>query len=292
MDSRRGIPLLHFYSMLNLAKALVYLEAPARLTKWEHFNHGLTDLARLKSADTFQLANESVQVRPGVFKTLHAVLAGREIPSRTSLNIKDLLAYCVWIGHEFQEVYREGNNLLHGKFQLRMDDNIQTAWVHARLPSNEVRAKCGSWGNFVARAPQFVTVFRRVQSSVKGEYHFESGSAKFSSKGRWRPASRTLGVQVRPVRLYRLLLHRPETYETEYLVPLQGLSHPLPEACVIYAISFHLSQLVRYQPHVYDAILGKGEAWLLEAFIKQCPTAFSHIMLNHLWRKEHQFVLP
>ena len=59
------------------------------------------------------------------------------------------------------------------------------------------------------------------------------------------------------------------------------------------AVMFYLGSLVRYQPHVYDHLLGTDIAYVLESFVRQVPVVFAYLMLNHLWHVEHYFeVVP
>ena len=288
--SSRVAPLLHYYAMLNLSKALIYLDAPQRLTHSRDFYHGLSDPHRVKNPETFLLYDERIQVQQGVFPSLYYVLTGEELPPRTSYKVMDLLPYCTWISNELEEVFNTRCRLVEAAFRLAEDNNSQSLRVTAQIPREYVATHCGPLSNFRAEAPSFHSIFRRVAASDAEMLHFESAPIACITNAQRSKGILMFRSRFRELRLYRHLLLSEQSDAGEYLIPLnfQG-GKPLPEPCIILGITFYLSSLVRYQPHIYDAILGGSEAWLLESFIKQCPTAFCHIMLNHIWRTEHVF---
>ena len=288
--SPRAAPLLHYYSMLNLTKALIYLEAPERLEDEGGLLHGLSDPSRIKDPRSFSLDQESVVVhRGGVFPSLYNVLTGAGIPRKMVVNVFELLRYSGWLSHEVEDLGTMCK-MVHGNFSIATDANGHFVRLTADIDREEVRNHCGGVTTFEAEAPQFLQLFKRVASNDPQQLHYESESLPWATRGEYRAAYHKLRDAIRSLRLYRYPGNAVSRPSAEYLIPLntQGRD-PLPEPCVLLAITFYLGSLVRYQPHIYDRLLGSEEAWLLDSFIRQCPSAFSFIMLNHLWRLEHLF---
>jgi len=289
----RIAPLLHYYSMFNLAKAAIYLRSPDRLERRDDFSHGLTDPHRIKDPAGYSLPSEVVKLqRRGIFPSLFAVLTGDELPAPAQYRLDDLLRYCTWVSHELDEVFDVQLRLLPCDLQLCFDSGRRVAWLTAAISRSDVDDRCRTISQFRADAPAFFRLFTRVKSQPQ-ILRFESTPVACSSLRAAGPAIASLREGARGLRLYG----RPTTSQRRtaghYYLPLQLDEHPpLPEACVLYAVTFYLGSLVRYQPHIYEAMLQRLEAWLAESFIRQCPICFSHIMLNHLWGVEHLFQHP
>lgn len=275
--SPRTAPLLHYYSMLNLSKALIYLERPERLVHENDLLHGLTDRNRVKDRKTFSLKNERVTVQQrGVFNSLHFVLAGKELKAQTAYSVTELFPYCTWLTSELEDVFGRPSRLIHVSVRLALNRESNRIFVTAAVPKDEVVARLKRASRFATEAPEFFSLFDPVASDDPSVLSYESSSVPADQPGELAAALRTL-------RLYRYFKYSEDS--GEYVLPLG--TEPLPEPCVLFAVTFYLGSLVRYQPHIYDHLLGTKDAYLLESFIGQCPIAFSYVMLNHLWRAEH-----
>ena len=287
----RVAPLLHYYSMLNLTKALIYLDAPARLADRNGLRHGLSDPARRKDSDAYSFGDEVVKVTDGVFPSLYFVLTGKELNRGNSYNLRYLLQYCAWMNSEFEQIYSEPCKLVHAALRVATDAEARSVRLQAEVYRDEIESHCGTVSAFGALAEPFSSLFQRVAPDKPETLSYETEPIYYDH-GRQRLASiEKLRTAMRRVRLHRPFVHSGESATTEYLIPLRETgTEPLPEPCVLFAITFYLGSLVRYQPHIYDRILGTEEAWLLESYVRQCPIAFAHIMLNHLWRTEHLFL--
>ena len=292
-SSNRVAPLLHYYSMLNLAKALIWLEAPTRLSTANHFHHGLSDPARVKDPQTFSIYRETLQVREGVFPSLHFVLTGQQLARGTSVSLADLLQYCTSITYELEEVAGTPARLIDGTFGGAIDAQGKTVRLIAEMERSSAEGCCRTMSRFKAEAPTFAALFSRVASHDPQTLLYESQPIPYSGVATLRSAIGQLRAKLRTLRLYRFPTQVEISPMADYWLPLSmNGGQPLPEPCVLLAITFYLGSLVRYQPHIYDHMLGSAESWILESFVRQCPLAFCHIMLNHLWRIEHLFVLP
>ncbi len=287
--SPRTAPLLHYYSMLNLTKALVYLEAPEKLETKRHFLHGLTDPHRIKHPGRFSLDEESVLVVDGVFRSLYYVLTRSEIARRTELPIMQLLRYSVYVNSEIEDLGRVCR-LVGADISIVTDTDARRVGLAAEISRADLRRHCGNRANFEREAPSFRGLFRPVRSDNVNTLRYESDSIPYTNAATHRNAIRELRRRTRDLRLYRQMGNSDDGPSAEHIIPLtlEGRT-PLPEPCVLFAITFYLSSLVRYQPHIYDYLLGTEEAWLLESFVRQCPIVFCYVMLNHLWRNDNLF---
>ncbi len=288
--SSRVAPLLHYYSMLNLAKALIFLKAPDRLSRKPHFYHGLTDPQRIKTPESFSLEKETIKVAPGIFSTLHYILTGEELVGSTSYKIMALLRYCTWITSELEGVSNQMCRLVHLSLKYAEDAGLKRVRIIAEVRRAEVLAHCQTLSAFKTDSKSFHSLFYRVASDDPDMLKYESQPVAYTTLATGRSAYRQLREAMRDVRLYRSGIFTGEDKAPEYLMPLNdGSTKPLPDTCVLLAVTFYLGSMVRYQPHIFDRLLGTEDAWLLEAFIRQCPLAYSQIMPNHLWEIEHLF---
>ena len=162
--SPRAAPLLHYYSMLNLTKALIYLEAPERLEDESGLLHGLSDPSRMKDPRSFSLDQESIVVnRGGVFPSLYNVLTGGEITRNTAVKVFDLLRYSAWLSHDIEDLGTMCR-MVHGDFSIATDENGHFMRLTAEIGREEVRSHCGAVTSFEAEAPHFLQFFKRVAS--------------------------------------------------------------------------------------------------------------------------------
>jgi hypothetical protein len=87
--------LLHYYAMLNLAKAELLRSVPVKVLGVD-IHHGLT----YRPSAAKSMAGDSLRVRDGIFPLLYEKRTGSRLPSGTRLPIRRLLANCPEIGWE------------------------------------------------------------------------------------------------------------------------------------------------------------------------------------------------
>lgn len=243
----------------------------------------------MKDPRTFSLATEKVSIRPGIFDALHEVLTGVRAP-RVDLNVTELLTYCVLLDRELTDL-GHSSRLVDVEMAFARDASAKTLTLVALIPRGEIEAVCGDVPTFEASSAAFMAIFHRVNSpDDPSKIRYETTPVTYTYGLSTHTAVRTLRSRASSLRLFRSPIGYAEDDRTDYLLPLDHHGRaPLPEGCVLLAIAFYLGTLVRYQPHIYDHLLGSEEAWLLESFVRQCPLAFAHLLLHHLWREEHIF---
>jgi hypothetical protein len=277
--------------MLNAAKGLTYMEDPQLLDDPQNLLHGLMDPSRIKNPKQFSLADEAIRVDKGVFNCMHLAMTGTALPRRTTFLVRDLLRDCTWITAETREVYKASPHQAHFFPSLRTDGAETEIWPVVQVSRDRVNTICGSFTAFKAAAPKFFSTFVRVRppSPTPAEYFFEGRPRRIATRHDRKAAVRSIQQDLRKLGLYRQIRNPDVQHVGQYMLPLPVTGRTLPEPCLIYAVTFYLGSLVRYQPHALDAMLGGADAWIIEAFLRQCPIAFAYLMMNHFWRREHIF---
>jgi hypothetical protein len=289
--SSRTAPLLFYYSMLNLSKAFIFLATPTRLRTSNDFLHGLTDPTRLKEPARFRLRNETIETRAGIFSSLHFALTGAELKPRTSWKIGDLLQYCSWVSSEMNDL-GVATRLIATRLSICLDDPLGDVWLRCAVPRFELGIVRGRQATFERQAPEFMRLFHRIKSSDAALLRYESNSLAYVGPEEYATAIATLQSAVSRLRLYWMPEREnntPDDVAYNLLALDCGGLAPLPEPCVILGMMFYLGSIVRYQPHIYEHLLGSQDAWLLESFVRQCPIVFAQVMLNHIWQQRHVF---
>jgi hypothetical protein len=278
--------LLYYYSMLNLAKALIYLEEPNALVTPKDFSHGLTDRSRIKTAEEFRVDDEELVVRHGIFKTLHRVLCGDDLAEGTRLSLRSLLRQCGWIGMEMSEL-GDPVRLALCWVESRVNAEADLVWAVVFMHNQQLTELCRSVEKFVADNSVVLREFERVASEIDTHCQFESKAVAFSNGDGYA----TVQAMLRSLRLHRQIKYSSLDAEPQYMISLSDcMEATLPEACGLLAICFYLSSVARYQPHVYEALRRSSDGWLFEAFLRQCPVVYASVMLMYMARAELMFI--
>ena len=90
----RSSPLIYYYSFLNLAKAFITTIEPEKASG--HVFHGII------TAKSSAPEKNIIEVRNGIFSDFYRLITGQNLPTKTRLNIFDLLGYCSDVGLEYQ----------------------------------------------------------------------------------------------------------------------------------------------------------------------------------------------
>lgn len=287
----RAAPLLHYYSMLNLSKALVYLDSPETFTANSQLLHGISDPDRVKNPRTYSLLRESLRLQSnGVFPCVYALLTGESFKAK-SVRLADLLPLCTWIGEELPNVYGVESNLacidltVYDDRDSEENSESRAMYARAEIPKADVRGPGGRVRPLQKIVPAFFDLFEPVASANSEILTFETKRIQYRTEREENAALASILGIIRELRLCRLF--SSSATKAGYMIPL--VSDPLPEPCIVLAVMFYLGSLVRYQPHVYEHLLGTDTAYVLDSFVRQTPIVFAYIMLNHLWRVEHFF---
>lgn len=97
-------PLLLYYGMMALAKALITTRTPDYPSTTSVLKHGLS--TRKLKREQYSFADDEVRVqKDGIFQTLHSALAGPEFEPMHRFRMKELLAVIPELRHAYQRLY-------------------------------------------------------------------------------------------------------------------------------------------------------------------------------------------
>lgn len=286
----RSAPLLQYYSLLNLSKFLISLSRPGRLVSSDDLHHGLSVVRGGKSPRTVEL-----QASRGIFTALAEVLTGVVLPPHR-VHVSDLIARCPDVSVEHGAAWNRrfaGTRCLLAEVR---DPSAGLAWVRMTLlPAGSLFAAT-TWSVILRPGSQLRSQFSEVAKTPATSFAlavFES-SATVPTTGRSDAQIRDdLRKIVRPLCL--------TVHGDEYSLPggarqrMQGLPHfvqarpPLPEPCMILAISFYLSSVVRYTPFLFDDWQRSTDSWLVSTFARNGPAKFVRLALDIAVRSTHVF---
>lgn len=277
-------PLNHYYSVMNLAKALAVVRGvlPAQPPHASRIlRHGLTARVESGSPDKWRLTTRS---KDGVFNLLGAITMGSAVPDGADLDARTLLGYMSPIAWQLQKTGLEVS--WFPCYWVILVDGDKVWDVLAVVRSAKLD-----------RLPQ---TFADAYEEVSGD-----GAKEF--------ARTTLGLVAAEASAYRFLqriapvqVENPEAFSIEGLEQAlractqgavfpnadgtrhqlclglpeqtsQGLT-PMTELVAGYALMYFMSSLVRYHPDYLDRIAESADAWLIESFAKSAPLT----LLRHL----------
>lgn len=285
----RSASLLHYYAMLNFAKAELLSSAPAEVRGFIH--HGLS----FSPSRANTVMGDSVTVKDGAFRLLYNLRTGHSIPVGTRLPVSRLLSHIPELSDALAAVTNvrtDSHGLLH---MISSDD--ECAWSLLCLSSGaDMEAR-------TATARLFRKHYMEVNMSDA------SWRDKFALSRRWGP----------PVRFYQsrdLYSHEPDD---KYWAVNLALAHaqrlrdlvspsalgmwdswltpslyksrmlPMPPALARYAVAYYASSLVRYRPSMFDEQLHPEQAYLFDAIARECALPMLVDTLNAL-AGPHEFL--
>jgi YaaC-like Protein len=264
--------LLHYYSMLNLAKAELLVRSGLNLGPRAY--HGLSyDPARARS-----MAGDTLTVQNGVFPRLYEIRVGKTIQQGTVLPIRRLLANVPEVGWELAS--------------LDLGNTAIVPILHAVAADQQ---EC--WSLIATNVPQLLRgtgitnrLFRRNYVEVAQPQNWRdvfAVSRRYSAgaftvfEARRRQQLQTpgtlsgadLAVVLETVWLtFRGVLDEPtiEGYDALICPSLYKTRELLmPSSLARYALMFYVSSLVRYKPAQLDPVSMANQAWLLNSFTDQ-----------------------
>jgi YaaC-like Protein len=284
--------LLHYYSVLNLAKAELLVRSRLSLTPRAY--HGLSyDPGRARS-----IAGDALVVQNGVFPRLYETRVGKTIQQGTVLPIKRLLANVPEVGWELE-------NLGLGRLAI-------VPVLHAVVADQQ---EC--WSLIATAVPQLLRgggvtnqLFRRHYVEVAQPQNWRdifAVSRRYSAgtfivfEARRRHQLQVPGsfggadldeVLQTVWRTFRGILDEPtiEGYDALICPSLFKTRELLmPSSLARYALMFYVSSLVRYKPSQLDPVSMANQAWLLNSFTDQAAPLLLQAALSGIEQKPMLF---
>jgi YaaC-like protein len=257
-------PLLIYYSMLNLAKAAIYI-----VTDVPPFeNHGLCSS---RMAD--RLTDCSGQARSGVFQQLCRI-EGLEIPSKRRLSFEDFVANLLEMEYASRDYLGRQSEILRPKvtsyFGGKVEIHISKAQAAALNidPSEAIKGRSDLLKDF----NETETVDEILLTS-KISWDGDDGRQK-----RRELVARhvTFGVFPGQPPFLCLLPH----------------DRKLPRASSYFGAMWLLSEIVRYEPQYVDRFLRGGDdsvEWYVREVCDMSERVFPNLMIDLITRGSHRF---
>jgi hypothetical protein len=274
----QSAPLLHYYSFMNAAKALLTSKAIS-------FNeyHGISAHNMRNASSKISLTNEGVLVKNnGVLPSLSQYFG--ETETSKTFSLQEILFNLPYIHRTYCLTYPSQTDLYIPikDVEFVVDKTNNQAFLRAFLSKDFATAQV------IRRLPPSF-----ISDTTSGTKEVVRSAASISFP---RP-SKPSGADV--TRL--LSLHKDIRHDLQYINGAQTLwyiksvtSGPkriamFPTTLTLAAMH-RLSELCRYRPIELDSFLSGQKNWLLSEFIKQAPNQFIDEIASEI--TGHQFLIP
>ncbi|MBL0388978.1 hypothetical protein JJB07_20490 [Tumebacillus sp. ITR2] len=261
-------PLLLYYGMMALAKALITSRIPDYPSTTSVLKHGLS--TRKLKRDGYSFADDEVRVqKDGIFQTLHNTLGGPEFQPLQPFRMKELLSVIPELMHAYERLY--------GSAQV-CPLNYQTA------------SEKPHW--HVPRA--FVASAQKTRDELLEILNRHGEERSRFSYGEEPGETGLLRIEVDGDPLHhRLLLHdfsgRPHLrfpHESDLV---------LPEISVHFMIMFVLGMLCRYETERWGEMIltfSSHDTFLINEFLNVSMRKFPNLILDELNQEQTIFYTP
>lgn len=282
----RTAPLLHYYSVLHLAKALVEIKCPSLHTRRENYGHGVS--WRPNRNYVIDPAAEYVKVlrrrNGGVWHLLWEGMADKRLVTKDALRfrIPNLFALCPEISVEFERTFSLESQLVRLiEPAIRIDKNEMIAWITFKLLRGDLESLGITRRAFMRLISHYGTAYRQVRSEHDNELSFELIRPRRYHKV--DEAFAVLSKEMRAINPFASLEHG----KMKFLVPLQrSLPRSLPQLMVLYTLMYWLGSVVRYDPHSIKDLQNSRYWVLVDGFMNQSRIWLVELFEMHLYRIE------
>lgn len=285
VTNRSGL-LLHYYSMLNFAKAELLLSYSIAAVGRIH--HGLS----FSPTNAKTIIGDSVTVRDGIFPALYKQRTGHVLPLGTRLPVNRLLRSIPEIGSQLEEIGLPAP-AISGVISLTAWDTEKSWQVLA------IESTVPPLGSVTYRL--LTKHFRQIERPLGWRNFFGLSRRWYLPLTFWE--SRTVhprlpgaGVNVvaskREVMKLRDILGATMDDEFDaWLAPSLYSSRmlPMPPSLARYAIAFYASSLVRYRPAMFDPQVLPEQAFLFDSIARECALPMLADTLTGLLDRDQYF---
>lgn len=282
--------LLHYYSILQLAKAELLIKRPTVVFNTP-IGHGL----RFRPEEAASFRGDRLITDRGVFKELYSVRTGRALPRNTRLPIQRLLRNCVDIEYELQHARLGECAVTQCHHAVVADDGHVwgVLWIHedSKILGNR-------------STQQFLSKYLElVPDNGKKPYSLQFPTGRYLQT-RWRiprssgssssevSESESNSVCERLIQELAPVVGTP-TYGNDHVAPslMKTDFLPMPGDLARYALIFYVSSVVRYKPSRVDAETGGHSTWILDAFTSESRLHLLRAALTGITGKVFNFQL-
>lgn len=288
----RASPLLTYYGLLNLAKAILCIKNPQLLLQGVRLSHGLCEVHKGQDFE-----EEAVKVQPntlartgnrpqppkeGVFSHLYQAVVGQQMPPGETFHIQEMLKYITELGADYVNPDAENLNRSIGRSVIVADPDRNNCWhiwaVHrfVGLDSSPDAFK------------KFTDVFEEVSlDDFRAERYFDIvGLSRtthrfFQTRTQFQPGTISasdpyrIGLEEVKSAYCDMFLSSQESF---LVLKPQGSQHQYAwrELIAGYIVFFYLGSLVRYHPYYLERLLGTKDAWMIEQFARTSGVDILH----------------
>lgn len=247
-------PLLTYYSIHNLTKAMLVMETNKKSIGY----HGLM---KVDLPEDGNFLGVSVKVNEGVFSNLLSFKGISPIKG-LKITVEDLIKRCVYLVNDYRMAYKGNSIVIFPSLSVDMD------WDQIDLCFNKTTEVTEM--TITTLLPKLQNYFELIDSE-KDTLHFKS-KANFPKGNREE--------------IQKLL---PEIFGIGvfsqcpiYLVPCIDLKLDWPQEAILFSLSFILSSLVRYYPDYWykNVISHRRNIWLIKKMDSIIERVYPNLMLN------------
>lgn len=258
-------PLLLYYGMMSLARALIATREPEYPSTTSVLKHGLS--TRKLKRDAYQFVLDEVRVqKDGVFVVLHSMLQGSDFGERNRVILKDLLSVIPDLSAGFEQIYGlpavceiEYKNESDAHFW-----DLPRKILHARGHTRD----------------EFVQLMNRAANADQPIFHLKQMDA--------------------PGRLH-LYHNTPVTDHPMVIFDLSGKPHLryphdhdkfIPEISLHFMLMFVLGMLCRYETERWGEMIllfSSQDVYVINEFLNLSMRKFPNLILNELFDARYVF---
>jgi hypothetical protein len=269
-------PLLYFYGMLSLAKALILANDPSKLLSDIPY-HGLTtkstsiDLKNyIKNENLWNIEDEFAVIRSGVFDSLIKVTMDFRFPNETIVNIKELLKLDPELIESYSSFYQEQPNVKY-LYDIKESQNPYKLTICPLTLDSE---------SFENIFPEFSFDFVLDNDTRGGQ------ALVYQSREHITCFPNYLGVY-KPMAGGKYLIGGISYSKDDIKIK----KYIFPEISD-YLLMFILSNCVRYKQEFWGMLINgnkNGSIGLLNVAISNIKTRYIGFILNHLYNDKFEY---
>lgn len=268
---------------MNLVTSILVLKNP-KIAEERNY-HGLSVPNKYKGS----FKNQTIVVQAdGIFPKFYEWYFGIK-PNIKIINVFSMFGYCSDIAYQLELSGKSEVKLNYCLYAQCVDDNNKTAWSLIGIPNSDSLLNYPkTFNNFIKNFEKIVLpknifsqVFKLDAYHLKNFDFFQSKIPKKWLSDHFLPVSE--------IDVFEALKNTfqfnyfPNNFDFVLSLPYKrNIQLQLDETMAIYLIMFYLSNVIRYKPQYLEGLFEKKEAWLIDSFVKFCPTTFLRSIISRI----------
>ena len=288
MDGRilHAKPLLIYYGMLNLAKALILTEAQRQRDYKPH--HGLTDVQ-----DDPLTPEAKIKVTgprrgmPPLFSDFARAIGGRQLTLKTEYKLGEvfpqiLTGHRLWCSAQAQQARERfvGIESINTLFQPGSNRDV---WVQIRIKEGDLAPLGVAKSDVIARSA-LGEGWRLVDDKDYGIVCLEQNSRSYQNSP--TEAVESLIGDLRSKLWSSVLIVPPYTKYYLYVSPTTDRREVLPQLVSMYLTMFFLGSITRYRSHDFGFLVKSRSGSFIEGAVNDIPRQFLYLTASTFLQRE------